>query len=54
MTVDDVEDPVPADLPVDNNPAVDTTTTPELAEGEDTSTKATLGEDSDADEEDPV
>lgn len=44
------DDVVPADLPVDKNPAVDETTTPSLAEGEDTSTAATEGDGSDREE----
>ena len=48
---DDADDVVPADLPTEKNPAVDTTSTPALTEGEDTSTKATRDEDPGSDDE---
>lgn len=50
----DDNDVVPADLPIDRNPAVDDATTPSLAEGEDTSTKATEDEEPDDAEEAPA
>jgi hypothetical protein len=45
---------VPADLPTEKNPAVDTASTQELTEGEDTSTQATRDEDPDGTEESPA
>lgn len=51
---DDDADVVPADLPTEKNPAVDTQSTQELTEGEDTSTKATRDEDPDDTEESPA
>lgn len=50
----DAGDVVPADVPVGKNPAVDTEATPELGEGEDTSTKATRDEDPDSVEDTPA
>ncbi|MCY7395557.1 MAG: hypothetical protein LH468_05265 [Nocardioides sp.] len=50
----DGEEVVPADLTVESNPAVDAGATPELAEGEDTSTQATRDEDPPSQEESPV
>lgn len=50
----DTDEVVGADLPVELNPAVDQDAHPELAEGEDTSTKATEDEDPDRTEEAPV
>ena len=49
-----IDEVVGADLPVELNPAVDQDAHPELAEGEDTSTKATQDEDPDHTEEAPV